>query len=140
MPKLSRRRRNWLELITSPGAKPQASARSDHRFIRLTSASGESCQTLMTIIVTRILSSRYVWGRPPGPAGSEGGHPFAQVTISRANFLNCNSLIICVEKMNGSSPVATVMAFCCQMANPIGNMSTAPMCSVVWAKTILPNT
>jgi hypothetical protein len=64
IPRRSRRRLNWLALITLSRSYPHTSANSDQRYIRLTIASADSCHTIITSSVTQIASSAYSTGRP----------------------------------------------------------------------------
>jgi len=102
MPSLSYHRNNWLELITASGVYLQATAQSIHRFMCRAIASGESYYTLMTKIVTKMLSSWYVTGRPTDPAASEGRTPFKVNTMKRVSGSMRNSWTIWGEKMKGS--------------------------------------
>ena len=128
MPRLSRRRLSWLELITSPGVKPQARARIGHCLIRRTIISGDSCHTLMTMIVTKMLSSLYVIGCPPGSAGKAGLSQRFRITMNQARANNCSSLTIWGEKIKGSSLPIAVMARCWRSASSIVNIRFAPLC------------
>jgi hypothetical protein len=123
MPRLSRRRRNWLELITTPGAYPQAATQSVHRFMRRTIASGESCHTLMTKIVTKILSCWYVAVHPADPAASECHNPSESNTMKRVSGSNRNSWTIWGEKVKGPWLTKAVMACCWHFAGGYANLS-----------------